>query len=192
MSRISRLAVLMVALFFHGGAIAQQTAERYTREMDYLLYLPPGYGTDTTKLWPMLVYLHGAGETGHDLARLRLRGLPSLIEHGRKLPFIVVSPQTDTVYRWGTDDLYHFVLDMSKKFRVNPEQIWLTGISMGGFAVWDLAISHPELFAAIVPISKKVEAKEWGKSVVLKLDGHISKTEPGLKGFSDKNLWRMK
>jgi predicted nuclease of restriction endonuclease-like (RecB) superfamily len=41
-------------------------------------------------------------------------------------------------------------------------------------------------------VSKKVEAEEWGKSVVLKLAEHISKTEPDLKGFSDKNLWRMK
>ncbi len=148
-----RLAVLMLAMFFHVNAISQQTDERDIREMDYLLYLPPDYTKDTTKIWPMLVYLHGAGETGHDLERLKARGLPSMIAGGRNLPFIVVSPQTDSVFRWETDELYHFVLDMSKKYRIDQNQIWLSGISMGGFGVWSMAISHPELFAAIVPIS---------------------------------------
>jgi len=153
MTRIYRLAVLTMAVFFHGNAISQQTKERYIQETGYLLYLPPGYGTDTAKLWPLLVYLHGAGERGHDLERLKLHGLPSMIASGRNFPFIVISPQTDTVFRWEPDELYHFVIDMSKKFRVDRNQVWLSGISMGGFGVWSFAISHPELFAAIVPIS---------------------------------------
>jgi predicted peptidase len=101
----------------------------------------------------MLVYLHGAGETGHDLEKLKARGLTSVIAGGRNFTFVVVSPQTDSVFRWESDELYHFVLDMSKKYRVDQNQIWLSGISMGGFGVWSLAISHPELFAAIVQIS---------------------------------------
>src|SRR5579862_6156798 len=150
-----KMIILLVMSFVFSQAGAQQTEERYEREIDYLRYLPPGYGKDTTKRWPLLVYLHGAGETGHDLNLLKARGLPGLIASGRNFPFIVVSPQIDSVFgwKWELDDLYHFVLDMGKKFRVDQNQIWLSGISMGGFAVWSFAISHPELFAAIVPIS---------------------------------------
>jgi len=87
-----RLAVLMLAMFFHVNAISQQTEERDVREMDYLLYHPPGYAKDTTKIWPMRVYLDGAGETGHHLETLNARGLPGVITGGRNFPFIVVSP----------------------------------------------------------------------------------------------------
>jgi poly(3-hydroxybutyrate) depolymerase len=158
-----KLALLSLAVFLHAVILAQQTAQRYARrETGYLLYLPPDYGKDTTKIWPMLVYLHGAGETGHDLERLKLRGLPSLIAQGKNFPFIVVSPQTDELFRWENDDLYHFVVDMRRKYRVNQNQVWLSGISMGGFAVWSLAIAHPELFAAIVPISSGGDtARAW-------------------------------
>lgn len=132
---------------------AQQTHEQYIRPVNYLLYLPDGYRQDTLNKWPLLLFLHGSGEKGDDLEKVKKHGPPKLIAQGKKFPFIVVSPQaTRREQGWSTADLYALLLDCKQKYRVDPDRIYLTGLSMGGFGTWSLAIEHPEEFAAIVPI----------------------------------------
>src|SRR6516162_11327694 len=62
-------------------------------KLDYLLYLPEGYDKEE-KAWPLLLFLHGAGESGHDLNKVKIHGPPKLIEAGKSFPMIVVSPQS--------------------------------------------------------------------------------------------------
>lgn len=132
---------------------AQQTNEQYIRPVNYLLSLPDGYRQDTTKKWPLLLFLHGSGERGDDLEKVKKHGPPKLIEQGKKFPFIVVSPQASRREQgWSTADLYALLQDCKQKYRVDADRIYLTGLSMGGFGTWSLAIEHPEEFAAIVPI----------------------------------------
>jgi dienelactone hydrolase len=116
------------------------------------LYLPDGFRQDTLKKWPLLLFLHGSGERGDDLEKVKTHGPPKLVEQGKKLPFIVVSPQARQGQGWSTADLYALLLDCKQKYRVDPDRIYLTGLSMGGFGTWSLASEHPEEFAAIVPI----------------------------------------
>ena len=59
----------------------------------YLLYLPKGYGENKDQKWPLMLFLHGAGERGNDINKVKVHGPPKLIEQGKDLPFIVVSPQ---------------------------------------------------------------------------------------------------
>jgi len=135
------------------SAGAQQTHERYVRPVNYLLYLPDGYREDTLKNWPLLLFLHGSGESGNDLEKVKTHGPPKLIAQGKKFPFIVVSPQV--IHReqgWSAADLYGLLRECKQKYRVDAERIYLTGLSMGGFGTWSLALEHPEEFAAIVPI----------------------------------------
>jgi len=134
-------------------AEAQQTNEQYVRAINYLLYLPNGYQQqDTLNKWPLLIFLHGSGERGDDLEKVKKHGPPKLIEQGKKFPFIVISPQASLEQRWSTADLYALLQSCKQKYRVDADRIYLTGLSMGGFGTWSLAMEHPEEFAAIVPI----------------------------------------
>ena len=131
---------------------AQQTVQKLVVETGYLLYLPNTYATDTTKQWPLLLFLHGSGESGHDMEKVKLHGPPQLIAQGKSFPFIVVSPQSDVPSGWDTDNLYKLLAQVKKTYRVDRQRIYLTGLSMGGFGTWALAMKHPEEFAAIAPV----------------------------------------
>src|SRR5262249_37880875 len=115
-----------------------------------LLYLPDAYDS-SKKEWPLLLFLHGAGESGDDLARVKRHGPPKLIEGGKAFPFIVVSPQSSG-RGWNADTLNALLDDLISKYRVDKDRVYLTGLSMGGFGTWSLAATHPEKFAAIAPI----------------------------------------
>ncbi|MBO9152118.1 dienelactone hydrolase family protein [Chitinophaga sp. GCM10012297] len=132
-------------------ARAQQTPGKFTIEINYLLALPEGYAAGTAKKWPLVLFLHGSGESGNDLEKVKVHALPKLLEEGKKFPFIVVSPQSSG-FGWDAEQLYRLLLDIKKKYRVDDDRVYLTGLSMGGFGTWSLAARHPETFAAIAPI----------------------------------------
>ena len=153
MNRNYKIFAYCLAFFLLGLTTkAQQTAEKMIREVRYLLYLPQGYEQDTSQRWPLLLFLHGSGESGNNLEQLKKHGPPKLIAQGRQYPFIVVSPQADRSGGWSSQDVYDLLQDCKHRYRVDPDRVYLTGLSMGGFGTWDLALKHPEEFAAIVPI----------------------------------------
>jgi predicted peptidase len=118
----------------------------------YLLSLPEGYKADPAKKWPLLVFLHGAGERGDDLDSLKKHGPPKLIAAGKKFQAIVISPQVPEKNIWNAHAVKALVDDLIKTHRVDTSRLYLTGISMGGFGTWDTALAYPDTFAAIVPI----------------------------------------
>jgi predicted esterase len=131
---------------------AQQISRTHGLETGYLLSLPDGYKEDTAKRWPLVIFLHGSGESGTDIEKVKSQGLPKLLEQGKKFPFIVVSPQAMRGFGWEPAVLYHLLLFIKEKFRVDNTRIYLTGLSMGGNGTWRFAMEHPEEFAAIAPI----------------------------------------
>lgn len=145
------LAILLLVTTF--AANAQQTAKKYVVESNYLLYLPDGYNaSDTITKWPLLVFLHGMGETGTDIEKLKVHGPPKMIEAGYKFPFIVVSPQARTVW-WKAPELLNLLNEeIIPKHNVDMDRLYLTGLSMGGFGTWDFAATYPNYFTAIIPI----------------------------------------
>jgi len=141
---------------------AQQTAQKFVQETQYLLYLPDGYLNDTTTKWPLMIFLHGSGESGVDLEKIKVHGPPKLIEQGKKFPFIVVSPQAPPQTGWQVEVLKAMLNDLRKKYRVDNERIYLTGLSMGGFGTWNMSEKFPDDFAAIAPICGGGDAeKVW-------------------------------
>src|SRR5581483_7526927 len=132
-----KCAICYGALLVSPRMEAQQTHEQYIRPVNYLLYLPDGYQQqDTVKKWPLLLFLHGSGERGDDLEKVKTHGPPKLIAQGKKFPFIVVSPQAPQGQGWSTADLYALLQNCKQKYRVNADRIYLTGLSMGGFGTW--------------------------------------------------------
>lgn len=138
--------------------MATQSSERFrkritkTLEVNYLLYLPPRYNRSPNKRWPLVLFLHGAGERGDSLELVKKHGPPKLIEAGQTFPFIVVSPQCPTGRWWNTEELNHLLSQIERDYRVDPERIYVTGLSMGGYGTWELALSAPHRFAALAPI----------------------------------------
>lgn len=126
----------------------------------YLLFLPENYnekntGRDKDRL-PLMMFLHGAGERGDNLNALKMHGPPKIVETDKMFPFIVVSPQCPEGQWWGAGDsiekLNALLDNIIANYNVDPDRVYLTGLSMGGFGTWHLACAFPEKFAAIVPI----------------------------------------
>jgi dienelactone hydrolase len=130
----------------------QQTVQKLITETQYLLYLPEAYHSDTAKKWPLLLFLHGSGESGYDINKVKTHGPPKLIEQGKAFPFIVVSPQSDVPRGWDVDQLYKLLQQVKKNYRVDAARVYCTGLSMGGFGTWKMAMKYPDEFAAIAPI----------------------------------------
>ena len=132
---------------------AQQMEQTFNacNQISYILSFPDGYSADG-EASPLLLFLHGSGERGNDLSKVKKWGPPKLIAEGTKLPFIVVAPQCPEGQRWDSYVLKQLLDHIIANHRVDKTRIYLTGISMGGFGTWALATAFPEYFAAIVPI----------------------------------------
>jgi predicted peptidase len=132
-------------------ALDQEIRKRV--QLRYLLWLPTNYDHGGQP-WPLIVFLHGSGERGDDLERVKAYGLPQRLAQGFDLPAIVVAPQCPLPSDWTLlDDALLALLDeLCATYAVDRRRIYLTGLSMGGRGVWRLAASNPERFAALVPI----------------------------------------
>ncbi|WP_456407685.1 carboxylesterase family protein [Caldithrix abyssi] len=122
-----------------------------TVEMNYLLYLPQDFEKESKK-WPLMIFLHGAGERGNDLELVKRHGPPKLVEQGRQFPFILVAPQCPLDRWWNVEELDAWLDVLLNELPVDRSRIYLTGLSMGGFGTWFWAILRPDRFAAIAPI----------------------------------------
>jgi predicted peptidase len=129
--------------------------------LPYRLLLPRGYDKGTR--YPVVVFLHGAGEKGTDNQRQVTNGVEKFAEgeNRRKYPAFVVVPQCPP-NRWWTEGtaemtlplalVFEIVEALAKEFSVDEKRIYITGISMGGFGAWDAISRKPGYFAAAVPV----------------------------------------
>ena len=127
----------------------------------YAVYVPD----DLAKPAPVILFLHGAGERGSDGVKPTLVGIGPVLA---RVPAIVVMPQVPLDQRWLGDpaDAAMKALDASiAEFGGDQHRIYLTGLSMGGYGTWHLALAHPERFAAIVPICSGLLPHETTLSV---------------------------
>lgn len=136
---------------------AMQTPQRFQKQLtrtvrlDYQLYLPDGYKSSGEK-WPLLMFLHGAGERGTNVDKVTVHGPPKLVKKGARLPFIVVSPQCPVDDTWHDDELLALFDTIIARYNVDTNRVYLTGLSMGGYGTWSLGSKFPERFAAIAPV----------------------------------------
>jgi predicted peptidase len=130
--------------------------------LNYLLFMP----RDTTAVengkFPLIVTLHGIGERGSDLWKVKGEGLPKILDGKNTFPFIVISPQCPSTAEWYYNDGIQQKLDkmidsVIARYPVDTNRIYLTGLSMGGIGTLDLAIRYPQRFAALIPIAFRIE-----------------------------------
>lgn len=125
---------------------------RKALEMRYLVFLPQGYHEELGKNWPLILFLHGAGERGSDLAKVTMHGPPKIVKERPDFPFIVISPQCPAGESWSDEALLGVLDEVIRKHRVDRSRVYLTGLSMGGYGTFSLGLRYPERFAAIAPI----------------------------------------
>ena len=149
--------LLFLTVVFAAPALADESGQTSQRldvtikvAMGYLLYLPNDY--DTKESWPLVLFLHGSGERGDDVELVKTHGPPKLIGEGKEFPFIVVSPQCPKSQSWEPLELTALLDELTRTHKVDQDRIYVTGLSMGGFATWELAALTPNRFAAIAPI----------------------------------------
>ena len=127
-------------------------SDRYFN-FNYVKYLPKDY--DESKKYPIVFFLHGAGERGDDLDVACRHGyMKHVRESDAEYPFIFVAPQCPDEKYWGcyTESLIAFFDYMCNSLPVDRERVYLTGLSMGGTGTWMLAMAERDRFAAIAPI----------------------------------------
>lgn len=134
------------------GQQAQEFEKQVTIKFKYLLYLPEDYYQEKDKKWPTILFLHGAGERGDDINKVKLHGPPKILQKKKDFQFIVISPQCPPNAWWDPFGLSLLLDEIQAKYRVDVDRVYLTGLSMGGFGTWDLATRQPGRFAAIAPI----------------------------------------
>ncbi|MGB9602145.1 MAG: prolyl oligopeptidase family serine peptidase [Verrucomicrobiia bacterium] len=154
---ISAATVLIMATTSYGQQTTANQRHQFSTKIEksvslgYLLYLPEDYNVDN-KQFPLLVFLHGAGERGNNLDLVEVHGPPKLVKQNKKFPFIIVSPQCPANERWNDDAVMALIDHIIKNYRVDSRRVYLTGLSMGGYGTWSLAAKYPERFAAVAPI----------------------------------------
>jgi predicted peptidase len=123
-------------------------------EFLYQVYVPRDYTPEVP--WPVILFLHGAGERGTDgLLQTEIGLGTALRRHPDRYPSIVVFPQAPPESRWlgKAAVLAMATLEAARQeFNCDPGRIYLTGLSMGGHGCWNLAYQHPRQFAAMVVI----------------------------------------
>ena len=165
--------LLILSFLVCQGAFAQVQTPRYLSMTPlsnaYYEYLPQGYSTSGSQKYPLMIFVHGSGETGDgspaQISRVLRNGPPKLIDQGifpnsftvkgQTFRFIVLSPQftiwPDDI---NIDDIINYAI---KNYNVHTSRIYLTGLSMGGGVVWQYAgadINYGRRVAAIVPIAR--------------------------------------
>ena len=127
------------------------------RTGDFSLYphmvrLPKNYEADPNARHPLILYLHGSDGSRPTVEREAKNDIAAYADAHPDFPFILVTPACRWREGWSPDDLGALLDDVAKRYRVDPDRVYLTGLSMGGFATWSLAADQPERFAAVVPI----------------------------------------
>lgn len=153
-------AVLYILLFQSCAAqsksqLIDDEIETVTKELlRYYLYYPEDYEGEKDENFPLLLFLHGGGEAGGDsLSSIKRSGPPKLITDGKEFPFLILIPQNPYKKKWWNTRAVVELLDtIIENNRVDKNRIYLTGLSRGGGAAWEMAVQYPDKFAALAVV----------------------------------------
>ncbi len=146
----------------HGFVARQVMTQRGPHR--YWIYRPTHHTPD--QKWPVILYLHGGGERGNDGLAPTQVGLGPVVQHTLGyFPFIVVFPQCDSKGFWAFPDMAQRAMEALdaaiRDYHGDPDRVYVTGNSMGGFGTWFLAARYPGRFAALAPICGGTRPPRW-------------------------------
>jgi predicted peptidase len=168
-SLVAASAALLGACAGLGGSKPVQTgfvARSYKSELkgatrQYGLYVPPEYNR-TRRKFPLILFLHGAGERGDDVELVKKHGPIKVALEREEFPFVVVAPQCpapeagegrlSVTWTQAEADVLKVLDEVMRDYRVDPTRVYLTGLSLGGFGSFHLAAKYPARWAAVAPI----------------------------------------
>ncbi len=154
------LRFVLVLILFQGCS-AQNNSQLIDAEMEtvvseslsYYLYYPKDYKSEKNKKFPLLLFLHGGGESGDSLSTIKSNGPPKLIVQGKQFPFLILAPQNPYKKKWWNTRAVAQLLDtIVENNRVDKNRVYLTGLSRGGSAAWEMAVQYPDKFAAMAVV----------------------------------------
>ncbi len=189
----SHSRILLAATLFLGSATAMskqavaadpaealeaRVFESGNESLKYRLLKPAAY--DASKKYPLVLFLHGAGERGKDNRKQLVHGISDFTTDDamRDRPCFLVVPQCPSDQKWVDVDwsaLSHTMLkkpaaslrlsmslleSLEKEFSIDADRIYITGLSMGGYGTWDAIQRFPKRFAAAIPICGGGDPKE--------------------------------
>lgn len=133
--------------------IADEKKTVSVENLQYYLYFPKAYEQEKNKKFPLLLFLHGGGEAGGTLEDLKTNGPPKLLAEGKEFPFLILAPQNPHKRKWWNTRAVMQLLDtIIESNRVAIDRIYLSGLSRGGSAAWELAVQYPDKFAAMAVV----------------------------------------
>jgi predicted peptidase len=133
----------------------------------YQVFVPSNWSKKVK--WPVILFLHGYGEEGDDgLVQTEVGLATAIRNHVDRFPFVVAIPQCRKQDWWTSPAMEAQALkaldQTLKEFKGDPQRVYLTGLSMGGFGTWAIASGHPGKFAALVPICGGIRSSRPPKS----------------------------
>lgn len=139
----------------HDTGFLDRTLSLHGATYKYQVFVPDNWSSN--QKWPIILFLHGAGERGTDGLIQTEVGIATAIRKDRsRFPALVVMPQCLKDHDWDKPDMEELALAAlaaaSKEFKGDPKRTYLTGLSKGGYGSWALAAAYPHKFAAVVPI----------------------------------------
>lgn len=123
-----------------------------TKQISYIL----DYPANAKGKVPLMVFLHGSGERGNDLEKVKVNG-PFQYKNLIPEPVAILAPQCPAGEWWDTEAIYYLIKEIQQKYRIDDSKIILTGLSMGGWGTLKLAMEYPEVFSAVVPVCPPVD-----------------------------------
>ncbi|WP_019554787.1 carboxylesterase family protein [Propionispira raffinosivorans] len=139
------------------------------QSIQYMLIFPAKY-TKTENEWPLIFFLHGSSLRGENLDLVKEYGPTWIAEQRPNFPFVVLAPQCPEGDDWvnKSDILIALLDDVLKKYRIDQNRVYLTGVSLGGRGAWTLASHYPEYFAALAPLAAASQSLPacWNKQLL--------------------------
>lgn len=119
---------------------------------DYLAFFPDNY--NPSKSYPLVLFLHGAGERSGNLELLKKAIIPQICLERTSFPAVVVCPLCKENFVWTsqTESLFSFLEQILEEYPIDRDAVSVTGLSMGGYGTWQLIMDRPDLFSAAAPV----------------------------------------
>lgn len=150
---MKKLFFIFLLFIFPFEIVAQESKGSFSTEIKkqlsygYILQKPE----NLKEKKPLLIFLHGSGEKGTDLEKVKSHGPLKYIQNN-KIDAYILAPQCPENEYWESESLHFLIQKIIKENNIDSNRVYLTGLSMGAWGAWNLAFAHPETFAALVPI----------------------------------------